>query len=165
LLKFIGPLKETPEFVDFENWISLFPKMLSLQERYTLEPETEIEGEVESVTVLLRFTGALNEPPELVDFENIISLFPVVLSLQTTYTLVPDAKMKGDAELPTLLLRFIGKPNEAPESVDFLNMISLFPEVSSLQTMYVLVPDAEIEGLNERPTLLLRFTGGVNKST
>ena len=85
--------------------------------------------------------------------------FPVpVPSSHTTYTLLLDSVIAGEAETPALLLRFfITLGNVVPPSRDLRYKMSLFPDVPSPHTTCTLLLEAAIDGAVENPVPLKFF--------
>ena len=85
--------------------MSLLPKLsFSIQATYTWFPAETTFGISDASAVLLRrpFDLLVNVSPPSVLALNIISQLPGVLSLHTTYTLLPEADIAGSTEAPEL---------------------------------------------------------------
>src|SRR5919106_4345426 len=107
-----------------ESWLarkctSPFPELsFSIHTTYTLFPEDDTFGvsDAAAVLVIQHSDLVLKVLPPSALAPNIISLLPGVLSLQTTYTLFPEADIAGSTEAPELVLRFFVLSNSVTAS-------------------------------------------------
>src|SRR5919202_1380983 len=139
--------------------MSPFPVVVSVHTTYTLLfPDTAICGCVELPVLLLNLLTLLKLVPLSSLALKYMSPFPVVLSVHTTYTLlIPDVAMRGSADLPGSLLKFIVSPKLVPLSSLALKYMSPFPVVVSVHTTYTLLfPDMATLASDDNPALLLR---------
>src|SRR5919198_4033361 len=97
--------------------MSPLPLVLSLHTTYTLFADVAILASDDNPVLLLRVLVTSKVVPLSSLALKYMSPLPVVLSLHTTYTLLLlDSTIRGSADLPGSLLKFVVSPKVVPLS-------------------------------------------------